>query len=136
MGLKGPILAGEARAQAFSVDVRRERACQVHAGPETQPHDSDGAAPPERTDVAKPELERTQRLGGKRRGDRLDYRSVDVADEAHGEVEVGRRRPAKFGSHPRTLREEARQLFTLRFGHRQPEERADPQRAPVFFQCS
>ena len=136
MGLESPFLRGEAGTHAFRLNQRRERDRRVCSGSKPKPHHAHRPPAPKRADVSQSQLERGRRPAGDRIGHALHHLAIDAADKTHGEVKVLKCRPTEAWRDPRAFGDEAPKLFTLTFGHGQPEEGADPQRLRVFFQCS
>ena len=133
MGLVGPGLWGQPDAHALLFHVRGDGGHRLSAGAKSDPHHARGATAPKRPHVAKVHIEPPQSVLRQRIGHRFDQRSLDIADKTNGQMEIGGRGPSKVWRHLRAIRDETRQHFALRLGHRQPEERADPQRTRVFF---
>lgn len=134
MGLERPGLGSQTRTHALGLDLCREGFRFTPARLEPQPHDPDRAAALEGADVTECEVEgrRSERI--QRPDDTVDDLTLHAADEADGEVQVGRRRPAKLRRDLEASGDVSVEDLSLRFRHRQPEERPNSQRS-FFVQC-
>jgi hypothetical protein len=110
---------------ALLFHLRGDGGQRLSAGAKSDPHHARSGTAPKRPHIAKLHIEPPQPALRQRIGYRLDQRSPDIAEKPNGQMEIRGRGPPKVWCDLRASRDEMRQHFALRLGHRQPEERAD-----------
>ena len=125
MSVEAAAFRFESGPRAFSFHQLRQRAHASSSMAQAQPDDTGQPAPPERAELAEPDLE--ARRPGRRHaiGDPLGLRKLDVAEKSERQVQVGGGRPPEIGRQGAAPGEERIQGLAMRLGHGQPEERAD-----------
>lgn len=120
---KGSLFALEPGSHALRVHLPRQPHGSVAPGAQPQPHHVRQPPTLERPDVAKLEVKSGRPHLLQAVGHALNEAAIDAAHEPYREVEVGGRRPPECRRDGGACGNEWAQLFSLRLGQREPEER-------------
>jgi hypothetical protein len=134
MRLEWSLLGLKSRCDARSLNLSRQGARGLNARRHAQPSYANQAPTLECSEVSQREVEPGKTGFGHSIGDVFDKGTLNRSDEAHRQVQIGRRHPPKLRSEGLAARDVRAERFAMFLGQRQPKERPDSraQRAGFF----